>query len=125
MLAADPTLKQTVVQAQASARARNSMDPIKLIASDDSEIILDRRAAMVSGTIKNMLSGAPCDGSQFTESQQGEVKFKEMNAATLEKVVQYFYYKLRHTNHVGPLPEFKIEPEAALELLMAANYLDT
>ena len=62
---------------------------------------------------------------QFTESQQGEVKFPEINAKILEKTVQYFYYKLRHTNHVGPLPEFKIEPEAALELLMAANYLDT
>eukprot|EP00965_Chrysotila_dentata_P184290 6084469-Pleurochrysis_carterae.AAC.2 len=33
------------------------MDPVKLIASDGSEIILDRRAAMVSGTIKSMLSG--------------------------------------------------------------------
>ena len=50
-------LKHTVNQAQASARAQNSMDPVKLIASDGSEIILDRRAAMVSGTIKSMLSG--------------------------------------------------------------------
>ena len=48
-----------------------------------------------------------------------------MSARVLEKTVQYFYYKLRHTNHNGPLPEFKIEPEFALELLMAANYLDT
>ena len=43
----------------------------------------------------------------------------------LEKVVQYFYYKLKHTGNTGtPLPEFKIEPEHALELLMAANFLD-
>ena len=41
------------------------------------------------------------------------------------QTVQYFYYKLRYTNHQGTLPEFKIEPEHALELLMAANYLDT
>ena len=45
--------------------------------------------------------------------------------SVLEKTVQYFYYKLRHTNSSGPLPEFKIEPEQALELLMAANFLDT
>ena len=214
MQALDSGLKSTVAQAQASARAQNSMDPVKLIASDGSEIILDRRAAMVSGTIKSMLSGPgesspsrhpparckspPCStalptgdaqqfargpvkaervsaralpparslacsscstshrrlrppapaplpphctarrgkprlrvdarlppAGQFTESQQGEVKFPEINAKILEKTVQYFYYKLRHTNHVGPLPEFKIEPEAALELLMAANFLDT
>ena len=61
----------------------------------------------------------------FTEAQQGEIKFPEISARVLEKTVQYFYYKLRYTNHHGPLPEFKIEPEYALELLMAANYLDT
>ena len=43
----------------------------------------------------------------------------------LSQTVQYYYYKLRYTNHQGTLPEFKIEPELALELLMAANYLDT
>ena len=66
-----------------------------------------------------------CDAGTFAESTQGEIKFPEISAKVLEKTVQYFYYKLRHTNHVGALPEFKIEPEAALELLMAANYLDT
>lgn len=45
--------------------------------------------------------------------------------APVRQTVQYFYYKLRYTNHQGTLPEFKIEPEHALELLMAANYLDT
>ena len=45
--------------------------------------------------------------------------------ASVWQTVQYFYYKLRYTNHQGTLPEFKIEPENALELLMAANYLDT
>lgn len=60
----------------------------------------------------------------FAERQQGEIKFPELSAKVLEKTVQYFYYKLRYTNHTGPLPEFKIEPEFALELLMAANFLD-
>lgn len=133
------------------------MDPVKLIAADGSEIILDRRAAMVSGTIKSMLSGPGalhfpqyrpvlqsrntharmiqtaatecclfCAGAgNFTEQQHGEVTFPDISAKVLEKTVQYFYYKLRHTNHSGPLPEFKIEPESALELLMAANFLDT
>ena len=49
----------------------------------------------------------------------------EISAKTLEKVVQYFHYKLRYTNHAGQLPEFKIDAEQALELLMAANFLDT
>ena len=57
------------------------MDPVKLIAADGSEIILDRRAANVSGTIKNMLSGP----GNFSEAQQGEVKFPEISARVLEK----------------------------------------
>ena len=65
-----------------------------------------------------------CTG-QFAESAQGEIKFPEISGKVLEKVVQYFYYKLKHTGNTGtPLPEFKIEPEHALELLMAANFLD-
>ena len=68
----------------------------------------------------------PCifSAGQFAESQ-GEIKFPEISAKVLEKTVQYFYYKLKHTNHQGALPPFNIEPEHALELLMAANYLDT
>eukprot|EP00967_Tisochrysis_lutea_P136501 scaffold243557_cov31-Tisochrysis_lutea.AAC.2 len=45
------------VRMASSASKVVPMDPVKLIASDGSEIILDRRAAMVSGTIKSMLSG--------------------------------------------------------------------
>merc|ERR1712196_590703 len=114
-------MQSTVKAAIASARAQSSMEPVKLIASDGSEIIIDRKAAMVSGTIKSMLAGP----GQFAEAKQGEIKFPEISAKVLEKTVQYFYYKLRHTNHSGPLPQFPIEPEHALELLMAANFLDT
>jgi hypothetical protein len=39
----------------------------------------------------------------------------------LDKVVRYMYYKFKFSPES---PEFKIEPEIALELLVAANYLD-
>ena len=52
-----PEMQSTVKAAIASAKAATSMDPVKLIASDGSEIIIDRRAALVSGTIKSMLTG--------------------------------------------------------------------
>ena len=63
----------------------------------------------------------------YSETEHGEIKFPELSGAVLEKTVRYFYYKLRYTNYTGPgkIPEFKIDPESALELLMAANYLDT
>ena len=52
-----PAMQSTVRAAVATQRAQNSMEPVKLIASDGSEIIIDKRAALVSGTIKSMLAG--------------------------------------------------------------------
>jgi len=43
----------------------------------------------------------------------------------LEKVIQYFYYNLRYSNSTVEIPEFEVQPEIALELLMAANFLGT
>lgn len=34
----------------------------------------------------------------FTETELGEVKFPEIPTPILEKVCQYFYYKLRYQN---------------------------
>merc|ERR1712046_478285 len=94
---------------------------VKLISSEGQEFIIEREAAMVSGTIKNMLSSP----GMFVESS-GEIKFPEINAQVLEKVCQYFHYKLKFTNNNAPqIPDFMIEPEIALNLLMASNYLDT
>ncbi|RLN90026.1 hypothetical protein BBJ28_00010218 [Nothophytophthora sp. Chile5] len=75
---------------------------------------------MVSGTIRAMLSGA---WRQFTESK-GEITFPDISAPILEKVSQYMYYKTQFADSTSRLPEFVIEPEIAMELLMAANYLD-
>ena len=52
-----PLMQNVARAAAAASRAQTSMDPVKLIASDGTEIIIDKRAAMVSGTIKSMLSG--------------------------------------------------------------------
>jgi len=94
------------------------LETVKLISSEGHEFIVDRKAAMVSGTIKSMLFGG------FTEQELGEINFREISTPILEKVIQYFYYKLKYTNSAVDIPEFPLEPEIALELLMAANFLD-
>jgi len=96
-------------------------DTVKLISSDGHQFIIDRRAALVSGTIKSMLSGP----GTFTEQELGEINFREISTPILEKVIQYFYYNLRYSNSTVEIPEFEVQPEIALELLMAANFLDT
>jgi transcription elongation factor B subunit 1 len=62
----------------------------------------------------------------FIENEQGEIRFPDITTPVLEVVCKYFYYKLRYANTASKsIPEFKVAPEMALELLMAANYLDT
>lgn len=90
--------------------------PVKLISAEGHEFFVDRRCALISGTIKAMLS------SQFAEAK-GEIRFPDIHTAVLEKVIQYLYFKARHTNSTKRIPEFIIEPEICLELTLAANYL--
>ncbi|KAI1288364.1 Elongin-C [Halotydeus destructor] len=93
---------------------------VKLISSDGHEFIIKREHALTSGTIKAMLSGP----GQFAENETNEVHFREIPSHVLQKVCQYFTYKVRYTNSSTEIPEFPIAPEIALELLMAANFLD-
>ena len=60
--------------------------------------------------------------SNFRESQDNTVRFPEISAPILEKVIEYMYYKDKHEKTSGKIPQFDIEPEMALELMLAANY---
>merc|ERR1712131_256790 len=93
---------------------------IKIISSDDHEFIIKKEVALTSGTIKAMLSGP----GVFHEQETNEIHFQEIPSHVLSKVCGYFVYKARYTNSAMELPEFPIAPEVALELLIAANFLD-
>jgi len=77
-----------------------------------------------SGTLKNSLS----EDSSFKEALLSTTSLKE-RAVVVEKVLEYLTYKKLYES-TGPredIPDFKerIVPEVALELLMAADYLET
>jgi transcription elongation factor B subunit 1 len=93
---------------------------VKLIANDGQEFIVKREHALVSGTIKAMLSGP----GQYAEDETNEINFREIPSHVLQEVCRYFTYKVRYTNSSAEIPEFPIAEEIALELLMAANFLD-
>ncbi|KAF9094330.1 hypothetical protein BGX29_000051 [Mortierella sp. GBA35] len=94
---------------------------VTLESSDGFQFVIHREVAMLSGTVKNMLSSP----GHFTESTEGVIQFRDIKAIILEKVCKYWYYKARHLNSVTEIPHFEIEPEYALETLMAADFLDT
>lgn len=69
-----------------------------------------------------------CAG-EFSESSTGELRFGDISGHLLERVCAYLCYKAKHerasaSSSAAAIPEFEIKPEIALELLMAANYLD-
>ncbi|KAJ0261426.1 Elongin-C [Hirschfeldia incana] len=94
-------------------------ETVKLISMEGFEFIIDREAAMVSQTIRSMLTSP----GGFSESKDGVVTFPDISTTILEKICQYFYWSLQYSR--GKETEFHIEPELTLELMMAANYLHT
>eukprot|EP00771_Trimastix_marina_P002510 gnl/Trimastix_PCT/3639.p1 GENE.gnl/Trimastix_PCT/3639~~gnl/Trimastix_PCT/3639.p1 ORF type:complete len:120 (+),score=22.18 gnl/Trimastix_PCT/3639:2-361(+) len=92
---------------------------VTLRSCDDFEFIVDKKCAMVSGTIRTMLQ------SSFLEAKEQVIRFPDIPAVLLEQAIEYFYYKVRYTNSTEPYPPFKVHPEMALQLLMVANYLNT
>ncbi|WP_411023026.1 elongin-C [Salmonella sp. s51228] len=93
---------------------------VKLVSSDGHEFQIRKEHALTSATIKAMLSGP----GAMLEDDDDRVEFRESPSHVLMKVCAYFTYKVRYTNSSTEIPEFPIAPEIALELLMAANFLD-
>jgi transcription elongation factor B subunit 1 len=52
------------------------------------------------------------------------VYLKPFRAVILETACRYLYYKWQNEGSTTEIPEFVIEPELALETLMAADFLD-
>ena len=71
-----------------------------------------------SETISAMLEGS------FRESEDNVIRFPDIHGPILEKVIMYLYYRERYKNSTGKIPVFDIEPEFALDLMEASNYLD-
>lgn len=80
-------------------------DTITLVSAEGHEFIIDRKCALVSKTISSMLEGA------FLENEMGRINFREISTPVLEKVIQYFYFKVKYSNNTSTIPEFNIEPE--------------
>ncbi|KAL9257055.1 Elongin-C-like protein [Drosera capensis] len=67
-------------------------ETVKLISAEGFEFIIDKKAAMVSQTIRNMLTSP----GNFAEAALGEVTFPEISGVILEKICQYFHWSLQY-----------------------------
>mmetsp|Transcript_39646 Transcript_39646/g.58228 ORF Transcript_39646/g.58228 Transcript_39646/m.58228 type:complete len:114 (+) Transcript_39646:196-537(+) len=102
----------------AKTNSEEEEEYVKLISAEGHTFYLSRPIALVSATMRAMLEGP------FRESSDATCRFPDISGHVLEKVIAYLHYKVRYSDATVRIPEFKIEPEIALELLVAANYLD-
>ena len=95
---------------------------IRLESADGHVFVIDEQAGLASQTISSMF--AP-EIKAIASDSGAPIQFKVISTAILEKVCQYFYYKKKYSKVVTEkIPDFEIDPKIALELLMAANFLD-
>lgn len=97
---------------------------IKIIVADGVVFYLEKRYADMSHNIK---AGLGCNS---IESISKEFLFPEIQPSVMEKVIQYFHYKFKYQQllerdmiKISQVPKFDLEPEMALDVLIAASYL--
>lgn len=92
---------------------------VKLISAEGLEFYLDKEIAIASSkTIRLMLEGS------FREAQDNVIRLPDLAGYVIERLVKYLHYKAQYRNSTARIPEFVIEPEVAMELIIAAKYLD-
>jgi len=96
---------------------------IKLVSKEGHEFVADRAVCMASGTIRTLITG-PGNWKE-NEGSIPSIEFEEISTKILEQVLRYFYYKARYDRSQPPLPNFDIDVENIVPLLLAANFLDT
>ncbi|KAJ6263804.1 hypothetical protein Dda_2376 [Drechslerella dactyloides] len=93
---------------------------LTLVSNDDFQFVVPKRTAFASKTIRNMFN----KNTGYIEAKENRVRFDDMNGVLLEKVCEYFCYKEKYNGSRGAVPEFKIPPEMALELMTTADFLE-
>ncbi|OXV10375.1 hypothetical protein Egran_01867 [Elaphomyces granulatus] len=93
---------------------------VTLLSGDGFEFVIPRSAACVSGTIRRMLDTS----NNFSEAISGRCVLEDLSGIVLEKVCEYLCYNEKNKDQ-NVVPDMEIPPELCLELLMAADYLDS
>ncbi|QLG71792.1 hypothetical protein HG535_0C01410 [Zygotorulaspora mrakii] len=96
------------------------MSKIILISSQNEEVQISREAALISSTLKAMLENP-------FEKENPHIELHNMDTQVLKKVVEYLEYHLEYQEvdeSREDISDFEIPTEMALELLLAADYLN-
>ncbi|CDJ69586.1 elongin c, putative [Eimeria necatrix] len=110
-----PPRKQTPAAAAAAAAAAE--DVVHLISSEGKRVDVPLNIAKECEFLERMLAG------NFTESKTRELNLPNIRYNILCKAVEYLKRRYQWREEGGAPLEFEIEPEIAVDLLIAADYL--
>jgi transcription elongation factor B subunit 1 len=96
--------------------------PITLISSQGDEFVVEYDLLRASGVLKRLFASS--EAADFEEQRSKVVKLRDISTAILRKIIDYCEYKHAHEHSSKAPPPFHIDEEDAIELLMAANFLD-
>ncbi|KAJ6251645.1 elongin-c [Anaeramoeba flamelloides] len=109
-----------IIKEEEKEKEKEDQEIVTLVSNDEKKFELSKDLVLLSGTLKAMLTG---HGS-FREKQTGVIQLKNIRGEVLKYVVEYLKYKKQYQNSKKEIPQFDIPTEIALELLMAANFLE-
>ena len=93
---------------------------MKMISADEFEFAIPKDEAMKAGALASMMMRP----GEFEENEENSINFQEIYSRTLKQVALYLSFKQKYSNSEKALPEFPIQVEISLDLLMVANFLD-
>mmetsp|Transcript_61660 Transcript_61660/g.123608 ORF Transcript_61660/g.123608 Transcript_61660/m.123608 type:complete len:114 (-) Transcript_61660:102-443(-) len=96
-----------------------SFSYLKLVSADGHHFYLDRRIAYECDTFRKMVEQDPAK-----DGQTKEIQLPKVTGKLLEKVIEYLYYKYKFTDSKVAIPEFPIDDDVVLDLLLVANDLN-
>ncbi|KAJ3445870.1 elongin-c [Anaeramoeba flamelloides] len=109
-----------IIKEEEKETEKEDKEIVTLVSNDEKKFELSKDLVLLSGTLKAMLTG---HGS-FREKQTGVIQLKNIRGEVLKYVVEYLKYKKKYQKSNKEIPQFDNPTEIALELLMAANFLE-
>ncbi|CDI80317.1 elongin c, putative [Eimeria acervulina] len=114
---ASPSQKKREDATAAAASSASAAETVRLISMEGKAIDVPLHIAEECELLKRMLSGT------FTESRSRELQLQNIRYNILCKAVEYLRRRHQWREEGGAPLEFEIEPEIAVDLLIAADYL--
>mmetsp|Transcript_31446 Transcript_31446/g.90168 ORF Transcript_31446/g.90168 Transcript_31446/m.90168 type:complete len:114 (-) Transcript_31446:178-519(-) len=96
-----------------------SFSYLKIVSADGHHFYLDRRIAYECDFFRKTAEQEP-----VKDGQPQELPPLKVTGKLLEKVIEYLYYRYKYTDSKVAIPEFPIDDDVVLDLLLVANDLN-